>query len=633
MKKALIISGLLLVGSLLFATGPGYGIRLIPESLREGADAVVRLYEAELQMTSPSEATYSVHKVITILHPRKDYLAEVVIGYDSFEKLGNIEAMVYDASGKLVRKLKRKEIVDGSQYSGTSIADDNRYKAFDLTQRNHPYTIELRYTTEYDGIGVLPSFWPITSTRLSVQHAEYKVRYQAANPLRYFTQNMGPPSQSSEGEFEQLYWQVDNLSVVRLKEYGPDFGEVAPWVKIAPTRFEIEGYAGDMSSWKSYGDFQYKLNETAGQVSEEVKAEIRQLVADAQTREDSIQRVYEYMQDRTRYVSIQLGIGGWKPFKASFVHEKQYGDCKALSYYQQALLESIGITSHCALIWAGAEFRKVNPAISGPQFNHVILCVPTETDSIWLECTSQRKPMGYMGTFTDNRYSLLVTPEGGKLVRTPSYGPEENQQIYTGSLSLTENGMATGEMELRFEGQAYSFQGLNFVLYKDEKTQREWLLNRLDWSTWQIETFAFEQQKAMLPSVQANLQVQVNDLGSRTGKRLFVKLPPRRTSFSPAADTDRSEPLILARSSTAIDSLTLDLPAGAEVEFLPPPTQVNAPFGTYETSYVEQEGEILYVRKRQLVAGTYEPAVYPEWVSFWSEVSKAERQQLVLQLP
>src|SRR6185312_13501516 len=137
--------------------------------------------------------------------------------------------------------------------------------------------------------------------------------------------------------------------------------------------------------------------------------------------------LYNYLQKNVRYVSVQLGIGGYKPFPASFVDEKKYGDCKALSNYMLTLLKTVGIPSYCAVINAGTNAEPADPDFVNDPFNHIILCVPFKNDTTWLECTSATSPFGKLGSFTENRKALLVTEDGGKLVNTPRSTMQDNQ--------------------------------------------------------------------------------------------------------------------------------------------------------------------------------------------------------------
>ncbi len=55
------------------------------------------------------------------------------------------------------------------------------------------------------------------------------------------------------------------------------------------------------------------------------------------------------MQDKTRYISVQIGIGGWKPMLADDVNKLGYGDCKGLTNYTKALLEAVDVPSYYTL--------------------------------------------------------------------------------------------------------------------------------------------------------------------------------------------------------------------------------------------------------------------------------------------
>jgi len=64
---------------------------------------------------------------------------------------------------------------------------------------------------------------------------------------------------------------------------------------------------------------------------ETTKQKVTELTKNAKSREEKARLLYEYVQNKTRYISIQLGIGGFQPFEARVVDETGYGDCKALS--------------------------------------------------------------------------------------------------------------------------------------------------------------------------------------------------------------------------------------------------------------------------------------------------------------
>src|SRR5690606_4540730 len=104
------------------------------------------------------------------------------------------------------------------------------------------------------------------------------------------------------------------------------------------------------------------------------------------------------------------------------VEKTGYGDCKALSNYMVALLGSVGIKGYYSLIMAGENFTPLQTDFPSSQFNHVVVAVPNGSDTLWLECTSQTQPFGYLGSFTDDRYALMILDDGATLVKTGSYG-------------------------------------------------------------------------------------------------------------------------------------------------------------------------------------------------------------------
>jgi transglutaminase-like putative cysteine protease len=204
---------------------------------------------------------------------------------------------------------------------------------------------------------------------------------------------------------------------------------------LAPGQFELLKYKGDMQSWKNIGLFIYKLNEGRDVLPEDKKATVKSLIEGEQDTYNKVQKLYAYMQQSTRYVANEYGIAGWQTFDAMNVATNGYGDCKGLTNYLKALLKEAGINSYVTLVYAGEDYYKIDEDFPANTFNHVILCVPQPKDTIWVECTSQQLPAGYLGSFTQGRKVLLTSEQGGFLCMTPSYDKSKNfiirNQLYS----------------------------------------------------------------------------------------------------------------------------------------------------------------------------------------------------------
>src|SRR5579863_10407875 len=153
------------------------------------------------------------------------------------------------------------------------------------------------------------------------------------------------------------------------------------------------------------------------------------------------------MQQKTHYVSVQMGIGGWRPFTAADVDKDGYGDCKALVNYTKALLKSVDINSYYCVVYGNTEEKlSLRDDFASLQGNHVILCLPFKNDTTWLECTDQKIPLGFLGDFTDDRTVLAFTPEGGKLMHTPKYTTDENLEKRKANFVIDQEGRLSGDM-------------------------------------------------------------------------------------------------------------------------------------------------------------------------------------------
>ncbi|RYZ17383.1 MAG: DUF3857 domain-containing protein, partial [Sphingobacteriales bacterium] len=351
------------------------------------------------RIVDAGETITTTRYAITILNEKGDGYASLVEYYSKLRQVKSIEGRLYDAEGKLLKTLKSKEVLDLSAVDDNNLIDDNRRKFHQFHYKTYPYTVEYEVETKSNNTMFFPAWIPQEGQYLSVEQSSFTVVCPEAYELRFRAYNHNAaPVMGNDKNSKTYSWETRNLPALTRPFASPAWHELTTVVYFGPTKFEIEGYKGNMSSWSEIGKFQYALNARRDDLPDAVTKKVKELTAGVTDPAEKVRILYKYLQQNTRYVSIQLGIGGWRPLEASFVAQKGYGDCKALTNYMFAMLKEAGIPSNPVLIQSGDDPDYFIEDFPSVRFNHVILCVPMATDTIWLECTSQSAPAGYLGT-------------------------------------------------------------------------------------------------------------------------------------------------------------------------------------------------------------------------------------------
>ena len=629
MNLKLVICALLINAQVL-AEDLKYPVSAIAEDLKKGVDLVVREDHIRFKIKSKNSATHYVHQVFTIFNERANESAVEVINYDKFTKIVDLSAYVYDASGKQIKRLKKSEIYDQAAFDGITLLSDDRLKRVDMTQATYPYTVEFEYEIEYSYLFDIPSSW-WGGPRISHEHASYQLVYAEGFKPRYQLYNIQstPIIEKLDKGFESITWKFENLRPNNLESYGPSMSEIVPHILAAPSNFEFDGYAGNMETWQGFGQWINSLNKGRDVLSEETKQKVKAIVARLTTNEEKARALYEYMQNKTRYVSVQLGIGGFQPFEAMTVDKNGYGDCKALSNYMIALLKEAGISANYVLIRAGDGANPLTASFPSTQFNHAIAAVPNGKDTLWLECTSQTNPFGYQGTFTGDRKALMITPKGGVVVNTIAYAPEQNMQSRVAQVTIDVNGDAKAKVKTINTGLQYEENGLEWT-FSDVDKQRKWIEKNTDIPNFNINSFSISETKAKIPSATVNLDLALSRLASISGKRLFVtaNLMNRITSI-PEKLTERKTDVVRKRNFIDIDSIVYSIPENLYPEFIPQQIKYTSRFGEYEANFKFDAGKVIYTRRLKVWKGRYPKETYNELIDFYKNVSKADATKLV----
>lgn len=602
----------------------------IPEELLKNSNAVVREDITRFEVIDKGNGKSYIKYAVTILNKKADHYAELRIGYDNLRKITSLKGRSYDKTGRLIKQLKSKDIKDYSSYDGFSIYTDNRMKYFDLRYADYPYTIVYEVVKEYKGLLSFPGWVPFSGFNISSQQSSLEIIAPEDYDIRYSELNIKPTAKENIVDGKKVIsWEFGWFEAMEREPKMPFLQHILPTVLTAPSNFEMEDYQGNMKDWASFGLWEKQLNDGRDNLPAEYANKIKTMIGDESSRVEKIRIIYEYLQANTRYISIQLGIGGWQLFPATDVASKGYGDCKALSNYMKSMLKSVDIESYYTLVKAGRNTANINKDFPSNQFNHMILCVPNYQDTIWLECTSQDAPFGFLGSFTDDRDVLVINDNGGGIAHTKIYGKENNLQNQNTNVVLNENGSASVSFSIVCSGLQY--ENYSRLLDIGESEQKKWLYKNLDLPGFELLEFKFDQQRKMIPEVSAAIDVTINRFASVSGKRLFFQPNVvNKSNTISIPQKERKFDFVLNYPFEDIDSVQIQIPEGFHLEFTPEKTSIESPYGYYESQVFVEEGKISYMRKFSLVKGTFPPEEYINYVKFINKVAKADKSKLVL---
>lgn len=631
LRLFILCAGCWITGTMLLGQDYPYTASSIADSLRINANAVIREEYNEYTYLSARKNSGKYRRVTTVLNKNGDQFATVVIPYDQFRSVTNIKANLYDANGKLIRKSKPSDIID-LPYSSTYLQfDDSRYKALNPLVSQYPYTIEVEYEVSYDGSYYFPDLAVPGNFNLSTEKSTLKINTPFDYELYYRQFNL-PSDQPAIGTMEtgkSYTWTVSNIKALDSEPFGDDLFRYTPSVFTAPSVFSVGGFEGLNKSWNDFARWQAMINKGRDVLPENRVREIQDMVVNIPGEKEKVKFLYEYMQSRMRYFGIQLGIGGFQPMEAQMVDELGYSDCKGLTNYMKTLLKAVGITSYYALVESGGDFPQVLPGLVYDPFDHIILCVPLRGDTVWLECTSQTIPFGFLGDFTSDRQALIVKDDGGELVRTPAYTTDENFQHTTALVSLAADGTGTANITRKFG--RLQFDDLSEHLHESPDDQRKWLYDYYDIPNFNITSFNFAQFPEDMPESVLQTTLTLRQYASSSGKRLFLPLNlTNKSDYVPAKLKHRYTDIRRTWSYFDSDTIVYVIPDDMTVEFLPEKKEIKTPFGEYSACAKQSGNTIVYTRQVRMYKGTYARELYDDFTKMFYDISVADTYQAIL---
>ncbi|MFY7816123.1 MAG: DUF3857 domain-containing protein [Chryseobacterium taeanense] len=602
----------------------------IPENLKKNADAVIRKDLTTIQINKIDDISYRFYTVKTVLNKDGESDALVYIPYEKGNSISDVKVNIYDEAGKKIKSYSKSDFGDFANNNQGTFYSDNRVMALSYTPTQYPYTVEFSYQIGDENTVFLPDFIPFNTTKVSLEEAEMKIINKSGIELKskiYPSAYNYTAVSESEIAGEKIY-SYKNVPAIDDVFLLPQPVKILPKVSFALTKFNLEGKQGAINDWKDFGTWYYKnILEPVFVSTPAIKAEVASLNLQGTT-EEKVKKIYQYMQSKTRYIFVALGIGGWQPMLPDEVQKKGYGDCKGLSTYMKTMLDEAGIPSYYCKINSASSpvsFDKDFPKMGG---NHIILMVPTEKGKIWLENTSQQIAFNHLSYTTTDRNVLVVKKDGIEVMDTPSYPAEQSKEKQLLKIKINEDNSILGEGNFSYTGLQYDNNLVLASLSPKERTEAvKNMLDVLHFEKIELKNFLNDKDNAV---AKYDLDFKANNYSKNAGSSIIFRAVPIYSDNVYKKEDNRELPFELGQSFEDEYEINFTLPQNYKVEELPENVVLNSEFGTYKLSFVKNGDGLKVSRTIRINKGLYPKEKYNDYVNFRKKTISIDNSKILI---
>ncbi|BDG03797.1 DUF3857 domain-containing protein [Anaeromyxobacter oryzae] len=344
---------------------------------------------------------------------------------------------------------------------------------------------------------------------------------------------------------------------------------------------------------------------------------------DPETKRALVRAAYGFVVSQTRYVGLEFGIHGFKPYRVDQILARRFGDCKDKASLMHALLEAMGIDSRLVLLRMRRLGRLPETPASLSIFNHAILYVP-DLD-LWLDGTAAYSGSGDLPSDDRGATVLVVNPSGpSRFGRIPDASPDENRIESRYDVALRPDGTAGVKGGWRVAGVEAPSYRRTYLAEGERSSQLEATFNRA-FPGVRVESVSVSDPTRIEDALMVQFALDVPRFAQPDGDGLrFTPFGASRGyTESWASLSARRYPVDLGSASRNVFTYKVALPPGWRVAETPEPVKVEAPFGGFAITYRQEGGAVVAEGQVTLAGGQVAPADYPAFRELVSRIDRA----------
>ncbi len=276
-----------------------------------------------------------------------------------------------------------------------------------------------------------------------IQTVNPKVRYQyiadmpPGRTLYWNKAHVPPGMQHSEDEQKdgrKLYrWSANLVPKIVPEPSMPGWAEVVPTLHVSTYK-----------TWDQVGRYYWGLVRDQLTPNEEIRKAVSSALRDVNRKDELavVRAIYNFVVTHTRYVALEFGIHGFKPYRVDRVLARRFGDCKDKASLIHTMLAVAGIDSRLVLL----RMRNLGSIGEEPAslaaFNHAIAYVPKF--DLYLDGTAEFHGSRELPGADRLANVLIIDPKGNSTFGViPEASAEQNATGTSLAVALHDNGSAS----------------------------------------------------------------------------------------------------------------------------------------------------------------------------------------------
>jgi hypothetical protein len=613
----------------------------------EKTDAVLLYEQRTVNVQSADKIKMQVRVVYKILRPSGRDYGFASVPFNAHSKVNGLRGWCIPAQGKDY-EVKDKEAMEISlpKIEGSDLITDVKEKVLQIPAPDVGNVVGYEYEEDEQPL-VLQDVWDF-QREIPVRETHYSLQLPPGWAYKAYWINYPETKPTESGT--QLQWTVGDVKGIRQEAEMPPLNGVSGRMVVS---FFPQGGAltRGFTNWQEMGAWYGGLTSGRRDASPQIKQQVATLTSASSTPLDKMKALAQFTQHDVRYVSIQLGIGGFQPHPAADIFVHRYGDCKDKATLMSSMLSQIGIDSYYVVI--NVERGAVVPEMPAniAAFNHVILAIklppnvasPSLTATVqhprlgtllYFDPTNELTPFGEIGGYLQSNYGLLVTPDGGELVELPRQATAMNSIQRTGKLTLDSTGTLTGDVsETRVGDRAWSERGrLRAVNKNTEKVKPIEDLLAGSLSIFHITHATIDNLNQTDQPFGFHYSFEAQNYAKNAGGLLLVR--PRVLGIKSSGLLETKEPrkfpIEFEGPSRDTDAFEITIPAGYVVDDVPPPVDADYGFASYHSKTEVKGNTIQYSRTMEVKELSVPVAQADELKKFYRIIAGDERNTVVL---